>query len=68
MFYFIFKGKTSSTHNMHEESKIQSPYNVISTTNINKIVISNLDFGVSSSDIEVCVQYCLEPKKSMVFY
>lgn len=38
---------------MYEGPKRQQMRGGLSTTNIHKIVISNLDFGVTSTDIQV---------------
>jgi len=43
----------SWTHDMYEGPKRQQMRGGLSTTNIHKIVISNLDFGVTSTDIQV---------------
>ncbi|VVC38125.1 Hypothetical protein CINCED_3A022276 [Cinara cedri] len=42
----------SWTHDMYEGPKRQQMRGGLSTTNIHKIVISNLDFGVTSTDIQ----------------
>lgn len=42
----------SWTHDMYEGPKRQQIRGGLSTTNIHKIVISNLDFGVTSTDIQ----------------
>jgi len=42
----------SWTHDMYEGPKRQTMRGGLSTTNIHKIVISNLDFGVTSTDIQ----------------
>jgi len=42
----------SWTHDMYEGPKRQQLRGGLSTTNIHKIVISNLDFGVTSTDIQ----------------
>ncbi|XP_050522557.1 THO complex subunit 4 [Daktulosphaira vitifoliae] len=42
----------SWTHDMYEGPKRQNVRGGLSTTNIHKIVISNLDFGVTSTDIQ----------------
>lgn len=42
----------SWTHDMYDGPKRQMKGG-LSTTNIHKIVISNLDFGVTSTDIQV---------------
>ncbi|XP_025422835.1 THO complex subunit 4-like [Sipha flava] len=44
---------SSWTHDMYEGPKRQQIKGGLSTTNIHKIVISNLDFGVTSKDIQV---------------
>lgn len=48
------KGDVNSswTHDMYEGPKRQQMRGGLSTTNIHKIVISNLDFGVTSTDIQ----------------
>ncbi|XP_050439650.1 THO complex subunit 4-A-like [Adelges cooleyi] len=48
------KGDVNSswTHDMYDGPKRQNIRGGLSTTNIHKIVISNLDFGVTSTDIQ----------------
>jgi hypothetical protein len=41
---------------MYEGPKIQQIRGGLSTTNIHKIIISNLDFGVTSTDIQVWIK------------
>lgn len=50
----FFQGDVNSswTHDMYDGPKRQIRGG-LSTTNIHKIVISNLDFGVTSTDIQV---------------
>lgn len=51
---YFFQGDVNSswTHDMYDGPKRQIRGG-LSTTNIHKIVISNLDFGVTSTDIQV---------------
>lgn len=52
---------------MYEGPKRQQIRGGLSTTNIHKIVISNLDFGVTSTDIQVWIKN-LQIFKSMSLY
>jgi hypothetical protein len=52
---------------MYEGPKRQQIRGGLSTTNIHKIVISNLDFGVTSTDIQVWIKI-LGIFKLMSFY
>lgn len=52
---------------MYDGPKRQSMRGGLSTTNIHKIVISNLDFGVTSTDIQVWLK-SLKSKIPLQYY